>query len=96
MDGAVKVPFYHSNVDYDEVLFYHDGDFFSRSGIEAGMVTLHPAGFPHGPHPKAVHRTDAKLFTDEAAVMLDTRRPLRLTPEADAVEWKDYWKSWME
>lgn len=93
---AVKVPFYHSNIDYDEVLFYHDGDFFSRSGIEAGMVTLHPGGFPHGPHPKAVKRTSTKAFTDEAAVMVDTRRALKLTPAAESVEWKDYWKSWME
>ncbi len=96
MEGAVKVPFYHSNVDYDEVLFYHDGDFFSRSGIDAGMVTLHPGGFPHGPHPKAVRSSVTKTFTDESAVMLDTRRPLRLTPDAEEVERKDYWKSWMD
>ncbi|HGF7235848.1 TPA: homogentisate 1,2-dioxygenase, partial [Vibrio cholerae] len=51
--GALKVPFYHNNDDYDEVLFYHAGDFFSRDNIEAGMVTFHPAGFTHGPHPKA-------------------------------------------
>ncbi len=94
--GALKVPFYHSNVDYDEVLFYHDGDFFSRSGIDAGMVTFHPAGFPHGPHPKAIQRTDKKTFTDEVAVMIDTRRPLELTQAGKAVENSDYWKSWME
>ncbi len=51
--GALKVPFYHNNDDYDEVLFYHAGDFFSRDNIERGMVTFHPAGFTHGPHPKA-------------------------------------------
>ncbi len=95
-EDAIKVPFYHANVDYDEVLFYHDGDFFSRSGIDAGMVTFHPAGFPHGPHPKAVRRTSDKTFTDEVAVMLDTRRPLNITPEAESVESMDYWKSWME
>lgn len=93
---AVKVPFYHSNVDYDEVLFYHDGDFFSRSGIDAGMITFHPAGFPHGPHPKAIKRTGDKKFTDESAVMIDTRRPLHITKQGEKVEWKDYWKSWME
>ncbi len=93
---ALKVPFYHSNVDYDEVLFYHDGDFFSRSGIDAGMVTFHPAGFIHGPHPKAIKRTSDKTRTDEAAVMLDSRKPLILTAEAEKTEWKDYWKSWME
>ena len=93
---AVKVPFYHSNIDYDEVLFYHDGDFFSKVNMEAGMVTLHPGGFPHGPHPKAFEATGKKTFTDEVAVMLDTRRPLVLTPEAEAVELRDYWKSWME
>lgn len=94
--GAVKVPFYHSNVDYDEVLFYHSGQFFSRAGIGEGMVTLHPGGFPHGPHPKAVHRTEGLTFTNESAVMLDTRKPLRITPEGEKVEWKEYWKSWME
>ncbi|MGI3026904.1 homogentisate 1,2-dioxygenase, partial [Vibrio cholerae] len=65
--GALKVPFYHNNDDYDEVLFYHAGDFFSRDNIEAGMVTFHPAGFTHGPHPKAFKAgmEYKKKFTDE-------------------------------
>ncbi|MDF4777209.1 homogentisate 1,2-dioxygenase, partial [Vibrio parahaemolyticus] len=77
--GALKVPFYHNNDDYDEVLFYHAGDFFSRDNIEAGMVTFHPAGFTHGPHPKAFKagREHKKTFTDEVAVMIDTRHALQ-------------------
>ena len=51
--GALKVPFFHSNDDYDEIIFYHRGQFFSRDNIKPGMVTLHPCGFTHGPHPKA-------------------------------------------
>ena len=54
--GALKVPFFHNNDDYDEVLFYHRGNFFSRDNIEQGMVTFHPCGFPHGPHPKALKK----------------------------------------
>lgn len=93
---ALKVPFYHSNIDYDEVLFYHNGNFFSRHGIDVGMVTWHPAGFPHGPHPKAAKAAESKTETNESAVMLDTRRPLKMTEEAKSVEWADYWKSWMD
>lgn len=92
--GAVKVPFYHRNIDYDEVLFYHDGDFFSRDGIGAGMVTFHPLGIHHGPHPKAIKASESKLETNEVAVMLDTRNPLYMTEEAMSTAWGDYWKSW--
>lgn len=91
---AVRVPFYHRNIDYDEVLFYHDGDFFSRDGIEAGMITFHPMGIHHGPHPKAIAASLKKTHTDEKAVMLDTRRPLRLSPQAEAIEWQEYWQTW--
>ena len=49
---ALRVPFYHRNTDYDEVLFYHDGEFFSRAGIQPGMLTLHPQGIHHGPQPR--------------------------------------------
>lgn len=94
--GALKVPFYHSNDDYDEVLFYHEGDFFSRDNIEQGMVTFHPAGFTHGPHPKAfaAGRAHKKTFTDEVAVMLDTRDALEIGDAATAVENLDYVNSW--
>ncbi|MGB1539996.1 MAG: homogentisate 1,2-dioxygenase, partial [Rickettsiales bacterium] len=70
--GALKVPFFHSNTDYDEILFYHAGDFFSRDNIHAGMISFHPCGFPHGPHPKAfaAGAKHAKKETDEVAVMI--------------------------
>lgn len=93
---AMRVPFYHRNIDYDEVLFYHDGDFFSRHKIGPGMITFHPQGIHHGPHPKAVTASKAKLATDEVAVMVDTRRPLKMTPEAFSTEWKEYHLSWQD
>src|SRR5688572_11835500 len=94
--GALKVPFFHNNDDYDEVIFYHAGDFFSRDNIRPGMITLHPAGFTHGPHPKALKNvlTQSKPATDEYAVMLDTRDPLEIAPAAAGVEWSGYVDSW--
>jgi homogentisate 1,2-dioxygenase len=94
--GAIKVPFFHNNDDYDEVLFYHAGDFFSRDNIHPGMVTLHPCGFTHGPHPKALGKMlkQEKPGTDEYAVMLDTRDALDIGAAATSVEWGDYHKSW--
>jgi len=94
--GALKVPFFHNNDDYDEVLFYHAGDFFSRDNIHPGMMTLHPGGFTHGPHPKALKRmfVQEKPATDEYAVMIDTRDPLEATEAASAVEWTEYVHSW--
>lgn len=93
---ALKVPFFHNNDDYDEVIFYHAGDFFSRDNIHPGMVTFHPAGFTHGPHPKALTRMfeQTKPSTDEYAVMIDTRDPLDVTEAGAAVEWPGYVDSW--
>jgi homogentisate 1,2-dioxygenase len=91
---ALKVPFYHQNIDYDEVLFYHDGNFFSRDNLHAGMLTLHPAGFPHGPHPKAVKNIGNKTHTDEYAVMIDSWQTLQVDPQLEKVEVKEYWQSW--
>lgn len=93
---ALKVPFYHQNIDYDEVLFYHAGDFFSRDNLHAGMMSFHPAGFAHGPHPKAIRNISSKTETNEYAVMIDTRWPLQRDPLLDPVEVPSYWKSWQE
>ena len=94
--GALKVPFFHNNDDFDEVLFYHAGDFFSRDNIDAGMMTFHPSGFTHGPHPKALKNmlVQAKPATDEYAVMIDTRDPLEVGEAAQAVENTAYVDSW--
>jgi homogentisate 1,2-dioxygenase len=94
--GALKVPFFHNNDDYDEVLFYHAGDFFSRDNIHPGMMSFHPGGFTHGPHPKALTRMlkQEKPGTDEVAVMIDTRDPLDVAAAAGEVEWKEYVQSW--
>jgi len=94
--GALKIPFFHNNDDYDEVLFYHAGDFFSRDHIEAGMMTFHPSGFTHGPHPKALKNmlNQPKPATDEYAVMIDTRDPLDVGEAAASVENPAYVDSW--
>jgi homogentisate 1,2-dioxygenase len=94
--GAIKVPFFHSNDDYDEVIFYHAGDFFSRDGIHPGMVTLHPCGFTHGPHPKALTRMlkQTAPATEEYAVMIDARDALDIGAAASQVEREDYHQSW--
>jgi len=94
--GALKVPFFHNNDDYDEVIFYHRGEFFSRDDIRPGMVTLHPGGFTHGPHPKAfaAGAKHARKETDEVAVMIDTRDALDVAPLAEGVESLRYVDSW--
>jgi homogentisate 1,2-dioxygenase len=94
--GALKVPFFHNNDDYDEVIFYHRGEFFSRDDIRPGMVTLHAGGFTHGPHPKAfaAGAKHARKETDEVAVMIDTRDALDVAPLPQGVESPRYVDSW--
>jgi homogentisate 1,2-dioxygenase len=94
---ALRVPFFHRNTDYDEVIFYHRGDFFSRAGIEVGMLTFHPAGIHHGPQPQAVERAAARApggHADEVAVNIDARRPLAATSVADSIQVDGYDRSW--
>jgi homogentisate 1,2-dioxygenase len=94
--GALKVPFFHNNDDYDEVLFYHRGEFFSRDNIRPGMMTFHPSGFTHGPHPKAFAAAGARRETNEVAVMVDSRDALDVTPAAEVIEWREYVDSWKD
>ena len=92
---AIPAPYNHSNIDSDEVLYYVDGDFMSRSHVEKGMFTLHPGGIPHGPHPGTAEKSIGKKETGELAVMVDTFYPLYMTEHAYAIEDQDYYKSWL-
>ncbi len=93
---AIPAPYNHSNIDSDELLYYVAGDFMSRKNVTRGMITLHPAGIPHGPHPGAVEKSIGKKETQELAVMVDTFHPLMLTMEALAIENENYTMSWAE
>ncbi len=93
---AVPAPYNHSNIDSDEVLYYVDGDFMSRKNVTRGMITLHPGGIPHGPHPGAVEKSLGAKETKELAVMVDTFHPLQLTVDALEIENAGYTMSWAE
>lgn len=93
---AIPAPYSHSNVNSDEVIYYCDGNFMSRKGIDRCDITLHPSGLPHGPQPGATEASLGKQRTDELAVMVDTFRPLEVTVEAQEFEKSDYQASWLE
>jgi homogentisate 1,2-dioxygenase len=93
---AVPVPYNHSNVMSDEVLYYASSEFMSRKGIEYGSVTLHPDGVPHGPHPGRVEQSLGQTRTDELAVMLDSFRTLKVSKQALTIEDPAYFQSWIE
>ncbi len=93
---AIPAPYNHSNIDSDEVLYYVEGDFMSRKGIDRGSFTLHPGGLPHGPHPGTVEKSIGAKETEELAVMIDTFKPLFLTEEALEYLDENYPMSWTE
>jgi homogentisate 1,2-dioxygenase len=93
---AIPAPYNHSNIDSDEVLYYVDGDFMSRKHVTRGMITLHPGGIPHGPHPGAVEKSIGAKETGELAVMIDTFFPLNMTADAQGIEDDNYIMSWAE
>lgn len=92
---GIPVPYNHSNVDSDEVLYYVDGDFMSRKSVVRGQITLHPAGIPHGPHPGTVEKSLGQTETKELAVMIDTFKPLWVTQAAMDIYDDNYHKSWL-
>jgi homogentisate 1,2-dioxygenase len=92
---SIPAPYNHSNIDSDEVLYYVDGDFMSRTGVGPGQITLHPAGIPHGPHPGTYEGSIGKEKTEELAVMVDTFRPLKVTQQALDLELEGYHQSWL-
>lgn len=93
---SIPAPYNHSNIDSDEVLYYAEGNFMSRRGIERGSFTLHPGGLPHGPHPGTVEKSIGEKETKELAVMLDTFRPLFLTTDAKPFIDPNYPMSWTD
>jgi homogentisate 1,2-dioxygenase len=93
---AIPVPYNHSNIDSDEMIYYVSGNFGSRKGIETSSITLHPRGIPHGPHPGTVEKSLGAERTEELAVMVDTFRPLKLATDAQALDDPQYPFSWLE
>ena len=93
---SIPVPYNHSNIDSDEVIYYVSGDFGSRRGIEIGSLTLHPRGIPHGPHPGTVEKSLGAERTEELAVMVDTFRPLKLAVDAETLDDPEYPYSWLD
>ena len=93
---AIPAPYSHSNVNSDEVIYYCDGNFMSRKGIDRYDITLHPSGLPHGPQPGATEASIGQDRTDELAVMVDTFRPLDVAVGAQELEKTEYQDSWMD
>lgn len=91
---AIAIPYNHSNVDSDEVMYYVNDRYGARKGIEEGSITLHPLGIPHGPQPGAVEASLGATKTEELAVMVDTFHPFKLATASFEIEDPDYWKSW--
>jgi homogentisate 1,2-dioxygenase len=91
---AVTLPYHHSNIQSEEVMFYAEGDYAARKGVEIGCITLHPSGLPHGPQPGAVEKALGANRTDELAIMWDTFRPLRLTALWREIDKPEYALSW--
>ena len=91
---AVTLPYHHSNIQSEEVMFYAAGDYAARKGVDVGCITLHPSGLPHGPQPGAVEKALGKPRTDELAVMWDTFRPLRLAALWEELDKPEYAYSW--
>ena len=94
--NSIPAPYAHSNVDSDEIIFYSDGKFMSRRGVEKESITYHPMGLPHGPQPGKIEESIGKKETNETAVMIDTFNPLNMTSAITDIDDKEYPLSWIE
>ncbi|HNK62433.1 MAG TPA: homogentisate 1,2-dioxygenase [Anaerolineales bacterium] len=92
---GIPAPYNHSNIQSDEVIYYAEGNFMSRKGIDRSDISLHPFGLPHGPQPGMTEASIGKTETKELAVMVDTFHPLQLTKQALEME-KPYMETWLE
>ncbi len=93
---AIPIPYNHSNLQSEEMIYYVSGEFGSRRGIDVGSITLHPSGLPHGPQPGLAEKSIGQRFTNELAVMCDTFRPLRLTELCRRLDDGRYALSWAQ
>ena len=93
-EKAIPAPYAHSNVDSDELIFYVEGNFMSRKGIQEESITLHPMGLPHGPQPGKYKSSIGKTHTDELAVMVDTFKSLKITETSKKLDDPAYPLSW--
>jgi homogentisate 1,2-dioxygenase len=93
---AIPIPYNHSNLQSEEMIYYVSGEFGSRKGIDVGSITLHPSGLPHGPQPGLAEKSIGQAYTNELAVMCDTFRPLRLSALARELDDGAYWRSWAQ
>src|SRR5205085_11323487 len=93
---AIPIPYHHSNLNSEEMIYYVDGNFSSRKAVEIGSVTLHPSAIPHGPAPGLAERSIGMTETHELAVMCDTFHALRLAKLAKDLDDGTYWRSWFE
>ncbi|MBO6514360.1 MAG: homogentisate 1,2-dioxygenase, partial [Phycisphaerales bacterium] len=93
---AIPVPYNHSNIDSDEIMYYVEGNYKARRGISQGSISVHPQGIPHGPHPGTVEASLGKKWTDEMAVMCDTFRPMYPTKACIQMDDPDYPESWRQ
>jgi homogentisate 1,2-dioxygenase len=93
---SIPAPYYHSNVDSDEMIYYVHGDFMSRKGVQEGSITLHPMGIPHGPQPGKTEASIGKKQTDEYAIMVDSFSPVHVTKNVKETMVKEYAQSWLE
>ncbi len=94
--NAIPAPYYHSNLDSAEVLYYVEGDFMSRKGVKEGSITIHPLGIPHGPQPGKIEASIGATHTNEYAIMVDTFEPLNPTTNVLEILDENYYKSWLE